>query len=326
MTIRAHFRPNLIVFGGLVLSVACSLTVPPEDELFGGGGAGSPSKAGSSSAGGPSGGSSAGTGVIPETGGQAPAIEGGQPGSAGDANGGEDSVVTPGAGGEGGEPGIVLPKAVLLLHYDFDDLSELIAEDITGNGYDGTLAGLSLPGGAEGYIEGALQLTGSQKQYVQLPNDILQGHPAVSITSWIKLGQALAWDRLFDFNSGESNWFFFSPTGWNGNTMTFGTRCATRTPSALAPEIMLTETVGINVWHHISVVFAKPFMRYYLDGVLKAELTNISFGSDELAATNQNWIGRSVYSADPYLTALVDDFRIYTGALSDEEVLELASE
>jgi hypothetical protein len=106
----------------------------------------------------------------------------------------------------------------------------------------------------------------------------------------------------------------------------FGTRCATRTPTALAPEIMLTETVSINTWHHITVVFAKPYLRYYLDGQLKSELSNISFGSDELGKTTQNWIGRSVYAPDPYLSGLVDDFRIYEGALSAEEISELAAQ
>jgi hypothetical protein len=327
MTIRVQLRSSFIVLGSFALLAACSLSVPTEDELFNGnGGSSSSGKPSSASGAKADGGTSGSTSVLPVAGADPGMTVGGAQSQAGQAAGGDDGGIVPGAGGEGGEPGIVLPKAVLLLHYDFDDVSELVAEDVSGNGHDGTLAGLSLPVGAEGHIEGALQLNGAQKQYVQLPNDILENHDGVSIASWIKLGQALAWDRLFDFNSGESNWFFFSPTGWNGNTMTFGTRCATRIPSALAPEIMLTETVSINTWHHVTVVFAKPYLRYYLDGVLKAEHSNMSFGSESLGKTNQNWIGRSVYAADPYLTALVDDFRIYTGALTDDEVLELAGE
>ncbi len=43
-----------------------------------------------------------------------------------------------------------------------------------------------------------------------------------------------------------------------------------------------------------------------------------------LGSTTQNWIGRSQFS-DPYLSGLVDDFRIYSGALSASDVQALAN-
>jgi len=52
----------------------------------------------------------------------------------------------------------------------------------------------------------------------------------------------------------------------------------------------------------------------------------LSFGPDGLGKTNQNWIGRSVYPTDPYLTGLVDDFRVYTGALTSEQIASLAAQ
>lgn len=314
-------QPALVTTAlGLGFFAACSLTVPSEDELFGGAGSGGKSPTAGSKTGG-----SAGTEPT-EQGGESGAMGGadGAPGGSGPTPQGGQPPVDPGMGGQAGEPGVVvLPPAELFLHYEFDDVSELIAVDATGNDRHGTLAGTSLPMVDVGKLDGALRLTGSLKQYVQLPNDVLEDKPAVSIASWIKLEQALAWDRLFDFNSGESNWFYFSPTGWNSNTMTFGTRVATRTPSALAPEIMMNETVSIGAWHHVVVVFAKPYLRYYLDGKLKSEISNMSFDSAALGKTNQNWIGRSVYAPDPYLTGMVDDFRIYSGALTDEEITEL---
>ncbi|MES1177057.1 MAG: LamG domain-containing protein [Myxococcales bacterium] len=307
------------------LVTACSLTVPSESSLFGastsgkGGGSGASEDGGRPAGGAPEGGST--TGGRPDAGAGNETHSGGSTvlGEAG--MGGE-----PGEGGSGGEPPVIeLPPAVLVLHYDFDDLTTLIAKDSSGNGKDGTLAGLSLPIGIAGHISGALSLNGAQKQYVQLPNRILEGKNGVSVASWIKLSQALAWDRLFDFNGGESEWFYFSPTGWNDNTKTFGTRCATRTTGALAPEIMMTATISINQWHHVAVVFAQPILRYYLDGVLQAEQTDMNFGPDSLGDTTQNWIGRSVYAADPYLTGQIDDFRLYSGALTSEEVAVLAA-
>ncbi len=318
-------RTRLTAFAiAAALVSACSLTVPSETSLFGGGGkvegggsGGEISEGGDQPGGGGGGAPQAGAS---SAGAHAGGAGGTAPSSGGAA--GEDE----GAAGAAGEPGLMLPKAVLLIHYDFDDLTQLLALDKSGNGKDGTLNGLSLPLGVTGHLKGALSLDGTLKQYVQLPADILDGKDGVSVAAWIKLSQALAWDRLFDFNQGESSWFYFSPTGWNDNTKNLGTRCATRTTSALAPEIMMTETISVGFWHHVAVVFAKPVLRYYLDGALKSEIDTLSFGPSEVGKTNQNWIGRSVFAADPYLSGLVDDFRVYSGALTSAEIAELAAQ
>ena len=86
-----------------------------------------------------------------------------------------------GAGGEGGV--IVLPPAVLEIHYTFDDLTSFVAEDETGNGNDGTLTGTSLPDSVEGILGDAIELDGTKSQYIALPEDILVDHDADSIGS-----------------------------------------------------------------------------------------------------------------------------------------------
>lgn len=305
-------------FIAAVTLAACSLSVPSETDLFGGAG-----KAGSASGSSGEGGSPGGAGS-PEGGKGGSKAGGAGEASGGTSDAGEGGTSDAGAAGRIEEP--QLPPATLMLRYSFDDLTDFVAKDLSGNGHDGTLTGLSLPIAAIGHVGGALKLDGPQKQYVQLPNDLLYEIDGVSITVWIKLGQSLAWDRLFDFNSGESNWWYFSPTGWNDTSKSLGTRSATRTPSVLAPEIMMTEPVPLGEWHHIAVVFAKPYLRYYLDGELKSELNNMSFGPSALGKTNQTWIGRSVFATDPYLSALLDDFRMYTGALTAEQVAELAAQ
>jgi hypothetical protein len=335
MTIRNLYRVLSFVLPCTGAVAACSLTVPAEDELFGGGaGAGGTDTAKAGSNMGGSGTSGGGSSSGKAAGG---ADAGGPPSGGGEAAGegggaGSDSAESGGAGsGAGGEPGVVLPPADLLLHYTFDDLSALVAEDASGNDLHGTIAGDTLPSGAVGHVAGAIALNEAMalKQHVTLPDDILLNKAAVSITSWLKLSQAAAWDRLFDFNAGTLNFFYFSPTGWNPNTdpQRPGTRCALLTTSSgLAPELILEEIMGLNTWHHVAIVIAKPYLRYYLDGALKAELDTLTFGISALGSTNKNWIGRSAHAGDPYLSGLVDDFRIYTGALTAEEIAELAAQ
>jgi hypothetical protein len=42
-----------------------------------------------------------------------------------------------------------------------------------------------------------------------------------------------------------------------------------------------------------------------------------------LGSTSQNWIGRSQFASDPYFNGLVDEFRIYRGALSAAQIAAL---
>jgi hypothetical protein len=44
-----------------------------------------------------------------------------------------------------------------------------------------------------------------------------------------------------------------------------------------------------------------------------------------LGGTDKNWIGRSQFPSDPYFNGKVDDFRIYSGAMTAAQVAELAA-
>jgi hypothetical protein len=310
--------------------VACSLSVPSEDAVFGKYTAGSGGKTGSggeiASSGGSSGEHASGgtaDGGMPGGGGTSP-IAGTS--SGGNSTGG--SAPGGGSGGEAGAPVIVLPPATLFIHYTFDDVSSGSAKDSSGNGKDAVLTGVALPTGVAGHIAGAIHLDASKQQYVQLPGDILVDMDAVSITAWLELDSGAPWDRLFDFNAtGTGNWFYFSPTGWNSAKTPAGpgTHIAVKGP-LVDPEMMLNEVFPVGTWHHVAVVLAPPFLRYYLDGKLKSELNSMTVAPKDVGKTYQNWIGRSPYPADPYLNGLVDDFRMYAGALKDSEIKDLAAQ
>lgn len=322
--------PWLVAAG--IWTLACSLTAPSERDVFGkfgasgsGGGAGSPNPGGGSGEKGGSGGNaSPGAGGLLEEAGA-----GGETmiGSAG-APGGGGSLAAAGAGGEGTEPGPELPPAVLLVHYTFDedDVVGLVAKDSSGKGKDGTLTGTSAPEVETGHIDGAIRLVSTQQQHVQLPGDIMETLPAISVSTWAKLQSGTTWDRLFDFSASESVWFYCSLTGWNPTTTSNGTRIAVSGAGHLDPELILAKPYPVGSWHHVAVVLAPPYLRYYQDGELQSELTNMTLKPSDVGRTNKNWIGRSVHPTDPYLDGWIDDFQIYSGALTDAEVAELAAQ
>ena len=74
--------------------------------------------------------------------------------------------------------------------------------------------------------------------------------------------------------------------------------------------------------------------RELFDAVLTLYLDGASVGTHpvmwlsplRLGPTSNNWLGRSQYATDPYLKGRIDDFRVYWGALSPEEVATLAAQ
>ena len=63
----------------------------------------------------------------------------------------------------------------------------------------------------------------------------------------------------------------------------------------------------------------------YLDGELVDDNTSGYLDPSDLGNTDQNWLARSQYSADPYFDGTLDDVRIYDRVLSDEEITQLAT-
>jgi len=63
----------------------------------------------------------------------------------------------------------------------------------------------------------------------------------------------------------------------------------------------------------------------YLDGGAVAT-SSVAVLPKDLGATNQNWIGRSQFTADGFFNGAVDDFRIYNRALSASEIRYLAGD
>jgi hypothetical protein len=225
---------------------------------------------------------------------------------------------------------VALPPAVLQVYYSFDDGPDAgvgTVLDHSGNGLNATLKGNTLPTiDPLGHVKNGLTLDGTQDQYAELPAGVLAAFESVSVAAWINLKVSAIWNRLFDFNSGDTVWMYFSPTGWNPTTMQAGTHFAISTGSHLDPEMILTTTLPVGAWHHVAIVLSKPYLIYYLDGVAQATLTNMTLGPEDIGSTPANWIGRSSYVADPYLSATIDEFRIYSGALTPEQVTQLATQ
>ena len=78
-----------------------------------------------------------------------------------------------------------------------------------------------------------------------------------------------------------------------------------------------------GAWTHVAVTLAGGVGILYVNRAEVARTSALTLTPASLGSTTQNWIGRSQYSGDPYLDGAVDDFRIYSRALSASEIAAL---
>lgn len=208
---------------------------------------------------------------------------------------------------------VVTAPSTLAHRYSFSEASGAnVADSIGGPAWDGTLPN----GGSFG--SGELTLAASGQEYVNLPGNILSNYAAVTIESWVSFPSNLP-NNCFYFGFGDMN-------GSEGIDYIF---CAPQ-----AGRIAITDSnysgekntySGVDFSYeanlHLTAVFNPPggYIALYTNGVLAGINSSVAI---PLSSVNNvySFIGRSLYSADPYPDMILDEFRIYKGALTPGEV------
>jgi hypothetical protein len=206
----------------------------------------------------------------------------------------------------------VLPIAEL----PFNETSGTTANDVSGNGWNGTLTGGAA--WATGNSGNAVDLDGTNG-YVALPAGAVSSAEAITFATWVNLDTVSTWSRIFDFGSGTSKYMFLTPK--NGATGTI--RFEIRNGNAFS-QIDGAAALPTGGWHHVAVTLDGSTGTLYVDGQ-KVGSNSVGIRPSHLGVTTQNWIGRSQFP-DPYLDGRVDDFRIYNRALSAAEVAAVMNE
>ncbi|HWY30390.1 MAG TPA: glycosyl hydrolase [Candidatus Acidoferrum sp.] len=173
---------------------------------------------------------------------------------------------------------------------------------------------------------GQLRLDGSSGTYLNLPSGIISGYSAVTIETWGGFS-ALPVNCFFwgfgntDSSGAGEDYLFCAPQA--------GRVAITGADPGWQGEQNANSAVNwsgqTNV--HIVAVFNPPAnsLALYTNGVLAAINHAIT---TPISAVNDvySYIGRSLYTADPYAPLDVAEFRIYNGALNAQQVaLDAAS-
>jgi hypothetical protein len=164
----------------------------------------------------------------------------------------------------------------------------------------------------------ALNLPGTSGNYVNLPGGLVSGSSAATIEFWAAFATNEDWARVFDFGniSGSvgQNYLFFSPHA-SADTIQLGLATTDGTLTLTSPEIL--DNLSLHV-----VCIIDPTNGYsaiYTNGVLLCAATNTTPPLNSVG-TAWSFIGRSLFAADPWLNATIDEFRIYDGRLTPAEI------
>jgi glucose/arabinose dehydrogenase/type 1 glutamine amidotransferase len=208
---------------------------------------------------------------------------------------------------------------VLVHRYSFEGApgSTFVADSV-GAAHGTLLGGGTFTG------DGKLNLFGANG-FVDLPNGIVSSLSNVTFEAWLTWNGGSQWQRIFDFgsNSGGENgqgtgltYLALTPRS-GGDVLRFAvtTNSGGGEIPAAAPQML---AVGQPV--HLTVVydFLAGISGLFLNGqrvgtgVASVPLNQISDVND--------WLGKSQWN-DPYFNGQFDEFRIYNGALNDQQVM-----
>jgi autotransporter-associated beta strand protein len=184
-------------------------------------------------------------------------------------------------------------------------------------------------GGANGtnfgdaYVtNGELVLDGTTGTYMQLPPNLFNGASATALTVEFWATYGVNANNAYVFSLGYTNFILgsgivgvdyvcYSPHNASGQGLIISP-----SESAFQQQVTAPGTLD-GLTCHVACVIDPPNqnLAIYTNGVLEAINTNMTVS---IANLNDalSYIGQSLFAADPYLNANIDELRLYNGALS----------
>ncbi len=149
--------------------------------------------------------------------------------------------------------------------------------------------------------------------YAELPDNILSSD--MTITTWVKINSQHGAEFSISVRT-QTKTFFLCTVQW---------RCfKIEIKNGATVDTMDYTQETAKDWVNYAITIKGDTVSYYRNGRLiksKSGIKDIS----ELTNT-ANYIGKSHYDGDAYLSAVVDDFRVYNTALSQDEILKVMAD
>jgi hypothetical protein len=150
------------------------------------------------------------------------------------------------------------------------------------------------------------------KGYIQVPTYVYFSGD-FTVTAWINLKSYQSYSRIFDFGNGPGSDNVFlamvDTTSQIGGFAFIGSSFS---------SIQTSSIINLNEWYFISFVLSGTTGYIYLDG--NQVVTDTLNVPNNVTRTN-NYIGKSNWATDLNADAIYDEFKIYQGALTSNDIL-----
>jgi Concanavalin A-like lectin/glucanases superfamily len=233
-----------------------------------------------------------------------------------------DADAGPAAMDGGGSPSDAAADAAadgsLFLRYDFGG-SGMTVSDRVGNNHGQVLGGAQLDG------SGALTLDGVN-DFVNMPNGLISRWSSVTVMVWVSWSGGPCWQRVFDFGSssnGEDNAgsatsaFSLSPSSCPNGVVTGLFELSGDLRAVNGNRL----TVGALTQVALALDGTRGTLTLFLNGTAVGEAA-VPWQLSQLEDVN-TWLGRSQWSQDKFMQGSLSELRIYSRALSSQEVATL---
>ena len=192
------------------------------------------------------------------------------------------------------------------------------AQDVSGHGNDAIVFG------SPSFDDGYLRLYENTSNYLSLPNSLIDGRTAFSISARVRLDEL---EQMCAFLSGANQ------SQANAISIIYEYSNGSKPPRWLqhrnGADTYLSSSRNIEDlnWHNIAYIFSEGVISFFIDGELQNVL-NTSIGSWRIDSggliigQEQDSLG-GAFDIDQNWTGSIDDLRIYNRALSQAEISEL---
>jgi len=193
------------------------------------------------------------------------------------------------------------------------------AIDASGHGKAATLAGGASWG--DGRNGGHALVLDGQSGHLALPAGVLSDVGDFTVALWVYWNASATNARVFDFGSSDIDYMALIPRDSRG-VLRF---MVTGTTNFGEQSISASTALPTGRWVHVAVTLSGTHGTLYVDGVAAGSSDAIALAPWQLGNTTQNWLGRSQYAADPFFNGRMQELRLYSGALSAQQVAALAA-
>ncbi|MEW2401163.1 beta-L-arabinofuranosidase domain-containing protein [Streptomyces sp. NPDC046862] len=156
-------------------------------------------------------------------------------------------------------------------------------------------------------------------QYVDLPNTVLSGASAITLSAWVKPTHDANWTRIFDFGDNNTRYLYLAARNGSGVP-----RFAITTNGPGGEQgLNGTAALPLNQWSHLAVTISGSTGTLHVNGTAVATNTSMTLDPAALGTLANNWLGRSNFSTDPVFAGAFDEFNVWSRALTAAEITAL---